>query len=416
MLSSIRYKARCLLALPLLCWALSSHAQSRLAAEDAVALALSQPHVPQALDAGVAAARSDLLAARTWTNPGLTLSQERGNLGPLGETRESSAMLSQEFELGGRRALRRQAAELGVVAASLEAKYTVARLRAEVLRAYSDAVAGELRREGQTRAAGNLRTLAEVAARRQRSGDLSGYESRRIVQAGQQAQARAAEADAEARAARARLAGLVGEAALDAELDALPPLPALPAPTDELRSAELDVLDARREQALAAARAERRNALPLTVGIGTKRIEEFGSSERQLLLELGVPLPLFDRNQAARARTTANADQAEAAYHRALLATRGRHAAARESAERLSASARRLLETTVPEAARLTEIACSSFAEGELDLVGLLDAHAAESDVLQQALDQQSRALDALLELQMLSPLSHSHPATDPHR
>uniref|UniRef100_UPI0025C1727A hypothetical protein n=1 Tax=Arenimonas sp. TaxID=1872635 RepID=UPI0025C1727A len=96
------------------------------------------------------------------------------------------------------------------------------------------------------------------------------------------------------------------------------------------------------------------------------------------------------------------------------LATRGRRAAARDSAERLSASARRLLETTVPEATRLTAVARASFAEGELDLVGLLDAHAAETDVLQQALDQHARALDAVLELQLLSPLSH--PATDPLR
>jgi hypothetical protein len=181
-----------------------------------------------------------------------------------------------------------------------------------------------------------------------------------------------------------------------------------------LRSAELDVLDARREQARAAARAERRNALPLTVGVGTKRIEEFGASESQVLLEVGVPLPLFDRNQAARARSTAEADQAEAAYERALLATRGRHGAARDAATRLSASARQLLETTLPEATRLTAVARASFAEGELDLVGLLDAHAAETDVLQQALDQHARALDAALELQLLSPLSH--PATDPLR
>ena len=71
----------------------------------------------------------------------------------------------------------------------------------------------------------------------------------------------------------------------------------------------------------------------------------------------------------------------------------------------MSASARTLFEFAVPEAARLTAIARASFAEGELDLVGLLDAHQAETDVIQQALEQQSRALDALLELQLLSPL-----------
>jgi hypothetical protein len=65
----------------------------------------------------------------------------------------------------------------------------------------------------------------------------------------------------------------------------------------------------------------------------------------------------------------------------------------------------------VPEATRLTDIARASFAEGELDLVGLLDAYDAETEIIDQALEQQSRALDALLELQLLAPLP---PTTDP--
>lgn len=410
-----RCRVRRLWALPLLCCALSAHAQQRLTADQAVALALAQPHVRRELDAGVDLARSDLLAARTWSNPVLELARERGDEGPGGPSRETSVLLSQELELGGRRGLRRDAAEQGVTAATLGAEYERLRLRGEVLRAYSAAVAGERRMQAHGDIAGSLRELADVARRRHGGGDLSGYESRRIAQASAQAGARHAQAEAASRAARARLAVWVGEAALDAVLDPAPPLPPLPAPdrepAGEPRTAELELLHARRAHAEAGARAERRPALPVTLGIGRKRIEEAGVRDDLVLLELGVPLPVFDRNQAARLRAEAEADRAAAQYERAALQARGRRAAALAEASHLAASARRLLDHAAPEAERLTAIARASFAEGELDLVGLLDAYDAHADVIDQALEQQARALDALLALELLSPLSAPGPA-----
>ncbi len=394
------------MALSLACWALSGHAQQRITADEAVARALSQAHVRQELDSSVDLARSEVLAARTWSNPELEVSEERGDRGaPGGDARETSVVLSQEIEVGGRRGLRIDAAELGVRAAETTARYERARLRAEVLRAYSQAVAAERLRDVRQRAASGLEDLAGVAGKRQQAGDLSGYESRRIAQASIQAGADAALADAEARAARASLASWVGEAALTAELDATPPLPAVPALSEAVGSAELEVLQARREQAAAGARAERRLALPLSIGVGTKRVEDAGISDNVMILTLGVPLPVFDRNQAGRARAAAESQMAEARYQRALLQARSRRTAVLAEAHLLSTSARTLFESAVPEAARLTAIARASFAEGELDLVGLLDAHQAEADVIQQAVEQHSRTLDALLELQLLSPL-----------
>lgn len=408
MLSLHRCKGRCLLALSLACWALSSPAQTRLTADEAVRLAASQPHVRAGLEAGVERARSDVLAARTWENPTLELEQEREDSAAGAPARETSVLLSQPLELGGRRGLRRDAAEQGVIAAEVAADQERARLRADVLREYYAAVAAERRGRSQQRMAQGLKALATTAGQRRAAGDLSGYESRRIAQAHAQAQARAAEAAADAQAARARLAGRVGETALTAELDPQLPRPVLPSVQDEARSAELDALRARRDHAEAQARAERRFALPVEVGVGTKRTEHGGVRDEALLLQVGVPLPLFDRNQAERARTAAEARQADADYQRVLLETRARRAAAVEQATRLSASARSLLDTAVPEAEHLTAIARASYAEGELDLVGLLDAYAAEADVIDQALQQQARALDAQLELELLAPVTPS--------
>lgn len=405
MLSFHRCTKRRLLGLLLACWASSGHAQQHLSADEAVALALAQPHVVQALDASVQSARSEVLAARTWANPELAMSQERAERGLPGEARETTVLLSQPFELGGRRGLRVHAAEQGVLAASYGVEFEKARLRSEVLHAYSAVVASEQRSAAGRRIAAALDELAGVAGTRHRAGDLSGYESRRITQASRQSLAKAALADAGSRAARARMAGWIGDIAFNATFDARPPLPMLPEPNDDLRSAELDFLQARRDHAMAAARAESRWGLPVSVGVGRKRVESSGASDDVAIIEFGVPLPLFDRNQAARARAAAGADQADADYQRAMLQTQSRRTAAYQAARELTASAQALFDTVVPEARQLTDIARVSFAAGELDLVGLLDAHQAETEAIEQAIEQQSRALDAVLELQLLTPL-----------
>lgn len=413
MLSLHRCKARRLLALILLCWAVTAQAQQRLSAQEAVQLAWAQAHIQDELDASVDIARSEVVSARTWANPTLVVDREepRGDAAPSGS--ETSVMLTQPFELGGQRGLRIRAAEVGVAAAQAGVALERTRVRGDVLRDYFAAVAAERRMQAHDKIASGLASLADVAGKRQRAGDLSGYESRRIAQASAQAHARRAEASAAARAARTRLAGWSGEIALHAVLEDAIELPAVSGGAG-LRSAELDALASQRAHAEAQAAAANRVALPVTVGIGTKRVRQAGLSDDALMLEVGVPLPLFDRNQGARARTSAELRRIDAQYQRTLVQTRARRSAALEQARQLTESTRRMQAVLVPEAAQLTAIARNSFAEGELDLVGLLDAYEAEAAVIDQTLEQQVRALEAVLELERLSPAATVSPRPNP--
>lgn len=413
MLSRHCCKARRLLALILLCWAATAHAQERLTAHEAVRLAWAQAHIQDELDASVDIARSEVVSARTWGNPTLGLEREepRGDGVPSGS--ETSVMLTQPFELGGQRRLRIRAAEVGVVAAEAGVAHERTLVRGDVLRDYYAAAAAERRVQAHDKIAAGLASLAEVAGKRQRAGDLSGYESRRIAQASAQAQARRAEALVTARAARTRLAGWSGDIALNAVLDDAIAGPAVSAAGD-LRSAELDALASQRAHAEAQAEAASRAALPVTVGIGTKRTRQGGFSDDALMLEVGMPLPVFDRNQGERARASAELRRVDAQYQRALVQTRARRAAASEQARQLTESTRHMQAVLVPEAARLTAIARNSFAEGELDLVGLLDAYQAEAAVIDQTLEQQTRALEAVLELERLSATPTVLPTSNP--
>lgn len=413
MLSQHRCSARRVLALILLCWAATAHAQPRLTAQEAVRLAWAQPHVLNELDASVDLARSEVVAARTWSNP--TLSMDREQLRDAAMPgRESSVMLTQPFELGGQRGLRIRAAQAGVIAAEAGVAHERTRMRADVLRDYYAAVAAGRRMQAQEKISAGLASLADVAGKRQRAGDLSGYESRRIAQASAQAQARHAEASAEERGARTRLAGWIGAIALDAVLDDGIQLAAAASGGADLRSTELDALTAQRAHAEAQAAAASRVALPFTVGIGSKRVREGGMRDQAVMLEVGVDLPLFDRNQGERARTSAELRRLEAQYQRTLAQTRARRSAAEEEARQLTQSARHMQAMLVPEAAQLTAIARASFAEGELDLVGLLDAYDAEAAVIDHTLEQQARALEALLEVERLSAPATMSPNQQP--
>lgn len=410
MLSLHRGLLQCLMALLLACCAvLPAQAQQRLSASEAVELALSQPHVRGDIEAGIDLARSDVLAARTWSNPTLEASRERLDEGPLGPSTETSLVLSQTFELGGRRSLKRRAAERGVVAAEATARYQRQQVKGEVLRAYFTAAASERQAQMLSSQLSGLQELARIADRRHQAGDLSGYESRRIAQARTQAEARHANALSQAKLARAELSGWTGEVGATAELtDALPPIPETV--TDQQTGLELQALKARSEQAEQAQQAANRLSFPVSVGLGRKRITEGGFSDDALVMEVGVPLPLFDRNQAERLRTSAEARRVDAQYRRALLQSQGRRAAAHDNALQLSESAQHLNQTVVPEAERLTEIARNSFAEGELDLVGLLDAYDAQASAVEQATEQQVLALEAILELERLTSTTPTNP------
>lgn len=386
-----------------------AHAQPlALTPEDAVRLALQRPEVANVIDAEIDVARSELTAARTWPNP--QLSMERVSVDrPGNDGDETSFMLSQQFDLSGRRGLQRRAAELGVSAAEAGAAAERQRIRLEVLRRYYAVVAAARRAVAYRDWIAQLDELARVAARRGGAGDLSGYESRRIQQSGELARLRLEEVETTLLAERERLASLIGtdtdSVLIDERVDLLPDVNRFDRESGDgpLVNAELAALDGRRVSTAAAAQAASRPSLPVTLGVGQRRFEGLAGSDDALLVELSVPLPLFDRNQAARSRALAESQRAEGLYRMTLLDMQSRLKTAQAETARLAAAAQRLRTDVVPQARELTGIARNSFAEGELDLVGLLAAFDAEIEAVNQSLDLQHRARTAWIELEQLT-------------
>lgn len=390
------------LPLLLLCLAATpAVAQPALEAEAAVQQALAQSDVAAIESAQRSLAEADQLDARLWPNPYLQIERERSRGAPQDED-ETRLLLRQEFDMSGQRRLRREAAQLGMEAMASTQSMQRSALRAQVLTAFHEAAAAAQQTQSRRRALANLGALVDGAQRREREGDLSGFERQRIEQQARVVELQLGKAEAEERAARARLAGWIGESALNASLQSTPPAP-WHARGLQSEGPEIGALQAALDQAEARLRAERRLRLPVQVGIGQIRVDTPGMRERAVVVEAELPLPLFERNQSGVLRALSDRDRAEAELTRARRAHAAQRDALQSTLAPLIESARQLREALLPQARALSLIARASFDEGELDLLGLLETLRTETELESLAIEETLRAHAARIALEHLT-------------
>lgn len=314
MVFSIVWPGRLALALSLFVSTGAAAEPIRMTAAEAVERALSREQWQEEWQTNVELARGDLTLAKTLPNPSILASRE--NLVEAGATgTETTVMLSQSFDLGGRRRAGIHAAEAGLAVAEAQAARDRSQVRSDTLLAYYRTVAAESVLTLRGKALSELEGIAGIAGRRHAAGDLSGYEARRIRQAAEEARASHSDAEAEVAAARAALVAWIGADAAHAVLDDSLPAAALPE-SDEIGSATLDVLRAEQAHAQAQLDVARRPSLPVTVGVGRKRLRLGSMTDDAVVLELGIDLPLFDRRQGERIRASAALSLAEARRER----------------------------------------------------------------------------------------------------
>jgi len=376
---------------------------TRLTADDAVERALSRDQGQLVGQTRIEVARSELTRARTLSNPSLSGSREDLVEPGLASGDETTLMLTQPFELGGRRGSTIRAAEAGVAVAEAEARKDQRQIRAETLLAYYRTVAADQVLQAKADAESGLTRLADLAAKRQSEGDLSGYEARRIRQAAEQASVARANAEADAHAARTALMAWTGPLAASALLDEALPVPELPQASPGA-SLELDVLAAQKARAEAALQAATRLGVPIELGVGRRRTRIGDFSDEALMLEVSIELPVFNRQQGERRSARAELSLAEIQWQREQKLLPLRRASLRAQAEARIAAAERIATTLLPEARALTSIATSSFAEGELDVVALIDAIDHETALVEQVGVERLHALEAALALDLLQP------------
>lgn len=340
----------------------------------------------------VEAARAEQIAARIRPNPGLTISAENVKLSgdtPFNRLYEVTTTLAQTFELGGKRRLRREVADLVVSAAEAELA-DVLRVRLfEVKRAYYEAV---LARYALFNAMENRTSFDELIRFnrvRFEEGAIAEGELLKVRLERLKFDAAYSQAELARRQALIRLLQILGEsnfsraeavagdlnfAAITIDLAQLKELALQNRP--DVKAAELGVTLAERRIALERAS----NSMDITPFAGYKRV----GVDNTVLFGVTIPLRFNDRNQAGIARAVAEEKFARTGLalvrNRALAEVESAYRSYETSRDQVATFQRELLQ----QANESYTISLAAYQEGATELLPLLEAQRTRADIRQQ--------------------------------
>lgn len=357
------------------------------------------------------AAEARALQAGLSPNPELSLEVE--NLGGSGrfegvDSAESSLVLSQVIELGGKRDSRRSVAQLR--GELIDHDYALARL--DVLTQTAEHYLAVARAQERLRLAELARTLAEraraTAKSRVEAGRANAAELNRARIALTRAELDAARADRTLATARRRLAANWGQTGtdfsrVDARLFELPEVPDF-----ETLSARLDaspqltrLLTRERLKQAEMQLARSRGRQNLTIGGGIKRFEETG--DNALVFSVSMPLGLRDRNQGEVVARRAEYEQVAAEQQATRLALSVGLHRAYQQLEQARDTARSLKHEALPQAEQALERTEDGYASGRYSYLELMDTRRERLAVEREAIEAAVGFFEAVLALERLT-------------
>jgi outer membrane protein, heavy metal efflux system len=316
------------------------------------------------------AARAALLvrAGTAGPNPVLGLTRESVGDGTR-ESGETYLTLSQPLRWPGAATARRRAASHAADRARARSRADSTDLAFDVKVSFVRAWLAERGAELLAHLAATVQQADAHARARFEAGDLSGFDRRRLALERVRYDRLAAAAEQDLREARRALSAAV-LAPGDTTLLAPAGLPdATPVDGLGLASHLLQAQQADLALSLAEAGAERAARIPAPTLTAAWKWQRDGQDG--LLLGVAAPLPLFDRRAAPSEAAAARADIEALRLEQVRRQLRDERRSARERLARATAQ-RNARDAREEDQRDLLEVALTSYAEGELDLFGLL--------------------------------------------
>jgi cobalt-zinc-cadmium efflux system outer membrane protein len=359
----------------------------RLTLAEAQRLMLERNRELQVARYAVAGAEADITIAGAPPNPVLTLGGARlgpgsgSEAGPLSRRVESSVGVSQLFERGGKRELRREAAELNAAAVRGDRTELERQQRLALAQAYYDLLLAQERSRVALETTGLFDKTLAAAQRRVQAGDLSRADLARLevdaLRARNEAQAIRLEQE-KAQIALAYLIGMERESRDLAAAEGWPTLVAVEA------AAQIDrVIEARAAVQAAQARlraAERNRELAqalrtrdVTAGIQYDRTP---ADVTRNSVGVNVSVPLFTRYyyQGEVRRAEADWQSAEAGLQRVRAAAISEIAGAAAALDNAAQRVRRFNDALLAVAERSADYAEFAYTRGAIGVMDLLDS------------------------------------------
>jgi len=335
--------------------------------------------------------RADQIAARLRLNPGLTVTADNpkisGPTPPFNGVYEIGASYSETIELGGKRKLRQNVADLAVSAAEAQFADTMRRGIAAVKRLYFDALLARYNVDIAIENRQTFQQLVQFNVARFQQGAIAESEVIKVRLERIKFDTAIKQSELIQRQATIRLLERLGESVFTKDIVGQMDSRQFNADLSSLKETALaerpDIQAAERELAAANERLvlEQARAKPdVTPFVGYKRLAQ----DNTILFGVSVPLKTRDKNQAGIARALAD----QKASQSQLQLIRNRAVAEVESAYAAFETARDQVQTfrneLLNEADESRSIALAAYQEGATQLLPLLDAQRTRSEVRQQ--------------------------------
>lgn len=381
-----------------------------LTLDQAEARALARNPVLAAAVSASEAAEGEAVQAGLLSNPELSYSRENmGNRSLTGLDGPASVwQLIQRVELSGARGARRDGARAEAEAAQWRAGGMRASLLAEVRIAWVEVLAAQQRAAFAGELTQLVKSTRDAVAAQVKAGKVSPVELTRVEVAAAALQRREQQARLTLVAARQRLAGAQGLAspdfgALPAGLPPLRPLPPQDVFVQELPGHPvLREAEAQSRARAADVRAARAARLPApTFSVGQTVFEDAGESAWQV--GVGLPLPLFDRNQGKTRAAEARLQESRTLQEAATQQLRGELEVLYPEVQGLEQQLLTFEQSVLPASDEAFQAVNKGYRYGKFGLLDVLDAQRTLIDTRFDYLDtltnyhRQRNRLDALM-------------------
>lgn len=381
--------------------------EAKLTERAAIEYALERPAFRQTEDARIGIAGSVVLEKSLLPNPVVSIDYDNAAV-PSGRARDSSVMVSQAFDISGRRALGREAAQTRLQAAQFDVKSSQLKTIIDVRRTFADSLYRQQQLDAHKTWLNRIKSITETVSRLAGGGEASGYDRRRLEREVQIAQTKLNAAEADASRSRGLLAGLIARPisqsdVLDGNLipDAPPALETLASIIE--RHPDLASLEAQASAFERDRQAAKRLKTPdVTLGIGAKHVQEPGFSDNGLMLSMSVPIPVFNYGQAQEQQAKSQAMMVQAERSLKLSRAQAELSGILSQTTQLREAALSFQNDSATASQELSHIAEASYRAGEGSLLELLDAYRSELEANAIKLDLSLRSRLARIELDAL--------------
>jgi len=370
--------------------------------QDAIKTLLSQGPQTRELRSSVAVVEAETRGWSLWPNPEANYSREGAGVAHFWQA-------EQPLPVSGRRGYLRKAGSAAVAAARSQSGFALWQLVSNVRAAFYDVLASQGREAAIRSNLDRLQEIARILSEREKQGEGSTYDRLRAERERAEVEAELVSARVGTVQARSRLASLLGPNTEPSGLVASGQIETAPVapPASDLFARALAIrgdYKARQklvEQFLFAQRAAERLRIPEpSVIAGVKRAEVFAGMGTGPFVALSVPLPVFNKGKTEVARFRAEAERTQArcqTLEQQIFAELNGAYSALELRRGAADEYRRGFET---QGQRLEQIAQTGYQEGELGILGLLDAWRVSLQSKLKLLELDTAAKQAEIELE----------------